>query len=294
MPRPIEENAIYQQFEVAEDMLRARFRYHYPPGFLMTGLPGLGKTYSVRKIYKEITGMDVEPITGSAMGIMDYIYEHRNDVLVFDDFDRMFYTPAIMELFLKLLDSNEPRMLSDLKRSENALPPFRVRAVVVILTNRKFENPAHFGRAFHAKYIAPLLSRLLMSKIALSEDSNEILEFTLHHAPKILSDVRLPDQRHVLSDKHKYELMEHFVNNYRTYPSLTPRVITLLGQNRLTFRDLADWRWDRARRAMLNDLEREMTEREKELEELSKKAEREAERENSSLVQFPRNPIAKE
>jgi hypothetical protein len=294
MPRPIQENVIYQQFDIAEDMLRARFRYHSPPGFLMTGLPGLGKTYSVRKIYKEITGLDVEPITGTALGVMDYIYEHRNDVLVFDDFDRMFYTPAIMELFLKLLDSNEPRILSDLKRSENALPPFRVRAVVVVLTNRKFENPAHFGKAFHAKYIAPFLSRLLMSKIALSEDSNEILEYTLHHAPKILADVRLPELRHVLTEGQKFELLDHFVNNYHTYPSIAPRVIHLLGQNRLSFRDLGDYRWDRARRAMLNDMEREMTQREKDLEELSKQAEREVERENSSLVQFPRNPFVKE
>jgi hypothetical protein len=181
----VEDNEIFQDLELFEYRIRSTIRYRDPPGLYVYGPPGLGKTYAIQKVHRELVNCPVvSHSSGSALGLMEYLYENRDGVIMLDDFDKMFFDPKMMSLMKKLLDSNPPRILSHSVRGGGALEPFRVTAAVIILTNRDLDNPAHFGKSFYNQYIRPFKNRLAMSSFRITDNRATVLDYTLHLAPK--------------------------------------------------------------------------------------------------------------
>jgi hypothetical protein len=246
---PIAENPIYRDFQALRYMINALLENRDPPGLLVYSAPGLGKTFLVRQLYKEHFNHDVTPHGGSARGLMDYIFEHRDDVMVFDDFDRLFYDPELMALAKVLLDTNEPRIMVHRVRGENALPPFRVTAAVVIATNRDFDNPANFSRQFWATYVKPFRSRLSASIFKISDHTPDVYRYTLHLAPTILKEtsvhLRKSGTSRKLTTAQQEDIHEHFRTNWHTYPEISPRMIFNMAKRRLNTPDDKVWHYVR-------------------------------------------------
>lgn len=264
----IENNPIVQDLKVAKIRLRALFRTRCPPGLLLCGPAGLGKTHMVRRIYRERFKQELAPFNGGSMrGFIDYMSKNRNGIVHFDDFDKVFFDLAFAEKIKHLLDSNEPRFLSHIVHGENSVLPFIVTAGVVFCSNLDFNNSGIWSaRMWHA-YIRPLKSRLSGGGIIrISFDPTAMLEYTLHKAQIILDAIKMDDpdteERLVLSSTQKAEVMDHFKKYYANYPEHTPRIIHNLGLLRLGITDDADW--ELVRRRTLDDLNLEKLEREQE------------------------------
>lgn len=87
------------------------------PSLVLTGGPGLGKTYLVKKRL-EAAGLEqhrhFEIIKGrtSAPGLYYCLYEHQDKIIVFDDCDSVFKDDTATNLLKAALDSYDERIIS--------------------------------------------------------------------------------------------------------------------------------------------------------------------------------------
>jgi hypothetical protein len=267
MPK-LEDNPIHQAFEVARITIREMLRYKTPPGLMLCGPAGLGKTHIVRELTRDHLAQEVVPFRGSVRGLIEYLFENRDGFMLFDDFDKVFYSPDLVEILKIVLDSNEPRILVHRVLGANALPPFEITATVVFCSNLNLDDPSKFSRGHYQNYIKPLKSRLSMSILTLPFLPAAIFEYTMSLASKILGGVERYDAStktmRRLSLSQQKEIIDHFTDNVLNYPEHTPRIIRNLGLRRLGIPNDPDWQL--VRRVMLNQLtrEKEAEEREKE------------------------------
>lgn len=94
----------------------------------VAGRGGTGKTVTVEKMLKAAGKTDGEgyfKITGSATpsGIYRLMYEHRNDILLFDDSDSALNDQEGRNLFKAAADTNKRRKISWMKGGKNFVDP---------------------------------------------------------------------------------------------------------------------------------------------------------------------------
>ena len=158
-----------QKFEVLDDMAHASCN-GIVRGMIVTGPPGIGKSYGVERIVAEaevmgnLTGKGakcgIEKGSASPIGLymLLHAYSVPGSVLVLDDSDTMLYDETSLNLLKAALDSGRRRTLSWYSESnalkEKKIPnTFEFQGSVIFITNLDFAN--HRGR------IAPHLSALV-------------------------------------------------------------------------------------------------------------------------------------
>jgi hypothetical protein len=117
------------------------------------------------------------------------------------------------------------------------------------LSNKDFQNPAHFTRAVWATQIPAFKDRSTL--IELPFDEAAMLEYTLWLAPTILSQVKTRGERgydRFLSKAQKADLIEHLVEHQDRYREISPRMVTKFGKLRLAHDD--EW-WPKIRDSQL-------------------------------------------
>jgi len=87
------------------------------PSLLITGMPGLGKTYTVTNTLKSmdmVEDVDFVHIKGrsTAAGLFINLYENSDKVIVFDDCDSVFKNADAVNLLKGALDSYDKRVIS--------------------------------------------------------------------------------------------------------------------------------------------------------------------------------------
>lgn len=140
-------------------------------GVVISGAPGLGKTYEAEDVLEkaqaewEEQGAPwplVEIVGGvtSAIGLYQLLYHHRNrgQVLLFDDCDRVFFDEDSLMIMKRVLDSGKKRTVhwnteSHVLRNNQIPRHFEYRGSVMFITNRCLTNVTTPKIAEHLKAI---------------------------------------------------------------------------------------------------------------------------------------------
>lgn len=145
-----------QRFRVLDDMTRATVD-GVVRGMVVTGPPGIGKSFGVEKIVDEAEVMKkmghggqkfgVEKGAASPIGLymLMYQYSSKGSLLVLDDSDTILYDELSLNLLKAALDSGKKRRLawrSESKALEKYGVPdeYEFEGAIIFITNLDFEN----------------------------------------------------------------------------------------------------------------------------------------------------------
>jgi len=167
------------------------------PSLLITGSPGVGKTYLVTKQLKDadlIPGRDFVHVKGrsTAAGMYITLYENNGKIIVFDDCDSVFGTPDALNVLKGALDSYGTREISwlvgkPLKTSSGDIVPksFEFTGRVIFISNmpqRKIDDA--------------IKSRSFVVEVALTPD--DMIKKMRKELPNVHPEVPLPIRKEAL------------------------------------------------------------------------------------------------
>lgn len=147
---------IRDRFEILDQMAEAATTGDIR-AMIVSGPPGVGKSYGVEKIIEQATLFDqiagrklrAEVVKGSAtaLGLYSTLYKYSdaNCVLVFDDCDSILLDDVALNLLKGALDSGKKRKISWLSdshtlRREGIPDSFDFKGSVIFITNLKFDK----------------------------------------------------------------------------------------------------------------------------------------------------------
>ncbi len=147
---------IANRFEILHEMTAAACEGNIR-AMIVTGPPGIGKSFGVEvelekaAIFDRVSGKRVrsEVIKGAAtpIGLYQKLYEfsEKDNVLVFDDCDMLFYDDLSLNLLKSALDTSKRRKIcwnseSAALRREGIPDTFDFKGSIIFITNLKFEN----------------------------------------------------------------------------------------------------------------------------------------------------------
>ncbi len=147
---------IAERFDILHDMTKACIEGNIR-AMIVTGPPGVGKSFGIETeldkaaIFDQISGKRVrsEVVKGAAtpIGLYQKLYEFsdKDNVLVFDDCDMLFYDDLSLNLLKAALDTSKRRKISWNSESHaltrDGIPnTFDFKGSVIFVTNLKFEN----------------------------------------------------------------------------------------------------------------------------------------------------------
>ncbi len=149
-----------ERFQILEDMSYASCD-GVVRGMVVTGPPGVGKSYGVEKVIREAEMMNkmsggagntgrkygMEKGAASAIGLYKLLYEYSESgsVLVLDDCDSVLYDETSLNLLKAALDSSPKRYLSWRSESrvlanEGIPDKFEFKGSIIFITNLKFDK----------------------------------------------------------------------------------------------------------------------------------------------------------
>ena len=146
-----------ERFQILEDMTYASCD-GVVRGMVVTGPPGVGKSFGVEKVLKDAGIMlkmsgsstrkfGVEKGAASPIGLYQLLYDYSGDgsVLVLDDCDSVLYDEVSLNLLKAALDSSPKRTLSWRSESRalanNGVPDqFEFKGSIIFITNLKFDK----------------------------------------------------------------------------------------------------------------------------------------------------------
>jgi len=146
---------IRERFEILDEMTKAATNGDIR-AMIVSGPPGVGKSYGVEQIIEKATLFDqiagkklrAEVIKGSAtaLGLYSTLYKYSdpNCVVVFDDCDSILLDDVSLNLLKGALDSGKKRKISwladsNLLRREGIPDSFNFQGSVIFITNLKFD-----------------------------------------------------------------------------------------------------------------------------------------------------------
>ena len=151
-------NRLRDRFEILDDMTRA-VKKGDVRAMIVTGPPGVGKSYGVEKVLSKHDIMaDIaqdqklkkyEIVKGamSAIGLYSKLYEFsdKKSILVFDDCDSILLDDLSLNILKAALDTSKKRTISwntdsRLLRSEGVPNSFEFKGGAIFITNIKFDH----------------------------------------------------------------------------------------------------------------------------------------------------------
>jgi hypothetical protein len=149
-------NRIAERFEILEEMTNATLD-GIVRGMVVTGPPGVGKTYGVEQVLEKDGLFDMmadRPLRHtfvkgamSAIGLYSKLYEYKDskNILVLDDCDTILFNEDALNILKAALDSCKKRKISwntdsHLLRREGVPSSFEFNGSVIFITNIKFDN----------------------------------------------------------------------------------------------------------------------------------------------------------
>ena len=146
---------IEQRFDILDEMTTA-LKNNDVRAMIVTGPPGVGKSYGVETTLEEQSGFDdlqgnrkFEFVKGAmtALGLYAKLYEYsaKGNVVVFDDCDSVLLDDLALNILKAALDSGQRRKIywnadSSKLRAEGIPNSFDFQGSVCFITNIKFDN----------------------------------------------------------------------------------------------------------------------------------------------------------
>lgn len=167
---------------------------------VITGAPGVGKTYTVENIL-EHSNVPHEIVRGSLSAInlymLAYKYRHAGNVVVLDDADSIFNDEEALNILKALCDTSSTRKVSYMKEAQQLIAEdipksFDFHGAMIFISNLDFQTFVDEGKNKYAQHFEALMSRSLYLDLRL-HNRNELSVWVNH----IAQDGRIFDRENV-------------------------------------------------------------------------------------------------
>ena len=236
-----------ERFQILDDMTQASID-GVVRGMVVTGPPGVGKSFGVEQVLEKNSLFDVlannklrfEVIKGasSAIGLYKVLYNNadKNSVLVLDDCDTVLYDETSLNLLKAALDSCKKRKLcwntdSALLRREGIPDSFEFNGSVIFITNLKFDNV----RGKIKDHLAAIMSRCHYLDLTMDTTREKVLR-----CRQIVADGMLNEYDFTKAEEE--DVMDFMVDNKEKMREISLRMVTKLADLKKSF---GEGKWKR-------------------------------------------------
>lgn len=220
-----------ERFEILDDMTQASVD-GVVRGMVVTGPPGVGKSFGVEAILEKNSLFDklagnrlrfgVEKGAASAVGLYKLLYNYAdaNNVLVLDDCDTVLYDETSLNLLKAALDSGKKRRISwntdsALLRREGIPDSFEFKGSVIFITNLKFDKV----RGKLKDHLDAIMSRCHYLDLTMDSSREKLLR-----CKQIVADGMLNE--YDLTKAEEDELMNFMIDNKERMREISLRMVT--------------------------------------------------------------------
>jgi len=212
-----------ERFGILDDMTRA-VKAGKVRAMIVTGPPGVGKSYGVEKVLSKHDVManiaqdsklkKYEVVKGamSAIGLYSKLYEYSDakSILVFDDCDSVLLDDLSLNILKAALDTSKRRMIhwntdSRLLRSEGVPNSFEFKGGAIFITNIKFD---HVKSKKLRDHLEALESRCHYLDLTIDTEREKVLRIK-----QVVTEHGMLDDKD-LTDQARAEVVE-FVEQYK-------------------------------------------------------------------------------
>jgi hypothetical protein len=164
----------HRKFALLRDLAQAAAEKKDVKLAIVTGAPGIGKTYNIVKALKA-SGTKFEIVNGSMSAPNLYAtawqLRERGNVMVIDDGDSIFDNEESLNLLKAMTDSNQERHVNYRKESPvlaevGADKSFIFRGSIIVLSNKDFDQMIASGNKI-APHLAAIQSRAIYIDLAI-------------------------------------------------------------------------------------------------------------------------------
>lgn len=229
-----------ERFNILDEMTQASID-GVVRGMVVTGPPGVGKSFGVEKVLEKNSLFDVlasnkvrfETVKGasSAIGLYKVLYNNadKNSVLVLDDCDTVLYDETSLNLLKAALDSCKKRKLSwntdsALLRREGIPDTFEFQGSVIFITNLKFDNV----RGKIKDHLAAIMSRCHYLDLTMDTTREKVLR-----CKQIVADGMLNEYQ--FSAEEENDVMDFLIANKDKMREISLRMVTKLADLKKSF-----------------------------------------------------------
>ena len=229
-----------ERFQILDDMTQASID-GVVRGMVVTGPPGVGKSFGVESILEKNSLFDTlagnklrfETIKGasSAIGLYKILYNNadKNNVLVLDDCDTVLYDETSLNLLKAALDSCKKRKLcwntdSALLRREGIPDSFEFNGSVIFITNLKFDNV----RGKIKDHLAAIMSRCHYLDLTMDTTRKKVLR-----CKQIVADGMLNEYDFTKAEEE--DVMDFMIGNKEKMREISLRMVTKLADLKKSF-----------------------------------------------------------
>ena len=203
-------------------------------GMVVTGPPGVGKTFGVEQVLEQNSMFDkladkperfgIEKGAASAIGLYQLLYRYADEgsVLVLDDCDSILFDEVSLNLLKAALDSSKKRMISwntesAALRREGVPEKFEFRGSIIFISNLKFEKT----RGKIKDHLAAIMSRCHYLDLTMDTMRERMLR-----VKQIVGDGMLNDYK--FEEKDEQEIVTFMEDNKNRLREVSLRMVTKL------------------------------------------------------------------
>lgn len=211
---------------------------------IVSGPAGLGKSYTVEKELENFdpSGERYTIVKGyvRATGLYKLLFQHRNrnNIIVFDDADRVFFDDLALTMLKAVCDTTEVRRVSylaetsmfDEKSAQNIPKSFEFNGTIIFITNIDFD------RYIESKNkIAPHLQALVSRSHYIDLDMKTRRDY-LVRIKQVISQGMLANQG--LTEDQQKDVVDYIEENLKSLRELSLRMAIKIGILRKTYPDM--------------------------------------------------------
>lgn len=228
------EKRIKDRFEVfdtlVDDVINGDIR-----GLIVSGPPGMGKSYPVEKKLMQVEQSRIIRGHASAKGLYEVLYQYKDEgaVIVLDDADSIFGDEKALNLLKGALDTTEERVLSwvtsgpfGMSDDDRAVPTsFVFEASIIFITNLDFDGMIARGNKI-AKHLEAIISRTHYVDLMMKSQRDCVV--------RIKQVTRETAMLSMLSQQQLNDVIQFIENNVATLREISLRTALKVGTLRKT------------------------------------------------------------